>query len=574
MLNSVTTRKSLRPTHLFGERFDLMFLPVLLPYTGRTSFPDVGGFLMTGRTLRFVVAGLALSFVVSAVAQFGSHRVTMLANIAPALFGSSGGNDCWGYVSPSGREYALMGLRNQVAFVEITDPKHPVWVASIPHLTSTWGAIKVYGHYAYVATEATGSGLQVIDMRQIDQQVVTLVKTIASPGRTHTLAVDELSGFLYTCGSRNGTGWTMCFSLADPANPVQVGAASMSERYLHEAQVVTYPSGPYQGRQILFGFSEDRGVDIIDVTNKAAPFLIKRVIYPNMRYSHQGWLSADRKYLYVDDELDEGATGNPTRSLIFNVESLENATYIGTFSSGLLATDHNQYVDDGFLFQANYKSGLRIFDTYGRPTNPLAVGHFDTYPESNANGYEGAWSNFPFFPSGTVIVSDINRGLFILDVTEATTREIMPGKVFAGPDTSLNGDAKYLELSDDRYVTLQRANSTGRSPAPLEGHFRFYSATPEPLKLKLELEVSAAQTPMIQTVEWFDPATQAYVLGDSQVVGGTDLPLSLEAPGVPKRFVAPGTHEVHVRVRYASQNSRYFQNYSVAIDRAVVKAVR
>lgn len=530
--------------------------------------------LIMGMRNHFVVAGLGLALASSAVAQYDFEKVTMLANIPPVLFGSSGGNDCWGYVSPSGREYALMGLRNQLAFVEITDPKNPVWLASIPHLNSTWGDIKVYGHHAYAVTEALGSGLQVIDMSQIDAGVVTLVRTIDSPGRTHNLALDAESGFLYTCGSRNGTGTTMCFSLANPGNPVRVGANSMSERYQHDAIVVPYTSGPYAGRQIFFGFSEDRGVDIIDVTNKSNPFLIKRATYPDMRYCHQGWLSADRKYLYVDDELDEGGTGNPTRSLIFNVESLENAKYVGTFSSGLLATDHNQYFDDGFLFQANYKSGLRIFDTHGRPTNPLAVGSFDTYPESNANGYEGAWSTYPYFPSGTVIVSDINRGLFVLDVTEATTREIMPGKVFAGPDTGLNGDAKYLELSDDRYVTLQRANSTGRSPAPLEGHFRFYTATSEPLKLRLELEVSAAQTPMIQTVEWFDPATQSYVMSDSHVVNASDLALTLEPPGAPKRFVAPGTREVHVRVRYVTQNSRFFQNYSVAIDRAVVKTVR
>lgn len=37
----------------------------------------------------------------------------------------------------------------------------------------------------------------------------------------------------------------------------------------------------------------------------------------------------------------------------------------------------------------------------------------DTFPSEESNGFSGAWSVYPFFASGTVIVSDISRGLFI-----------------------------------------------------------------------------------------------------------------------------------------------------------------
>ncbi|MER3466829.1 MAG: regulator, partial [Armatimonadota bacterium] len=240
-----------------------------------------------------------------------SHNVSMYRNLPPATLGASSGNDCWGYVAPSGREYAIMGLNNKVAFVEITDPANPVVIATVPHTSSTWGSIKTYSHYAYVVTEASGTGIQVIDLDRIDQGVVTLVRTITSPGRSHNVAIDTMSGFLYTCGSNQGTGTTMCFSLADPANPVQVGPPSMTTNYIHDAQIVTYTSGPYSGRQILFGCSEGRGVDIYDVTNKNSPFLIKRVAYPNVSYCHQAWLDEERKYLYVNDELDERNYGSP-----------------------------------------------------------------------------------------------------------------------------------------------------------------------------------------------------------------------------------------------------------------------
>ncbi len=368
-------------------------------------------------------SALGLLFVsVAAAAQFSSHNVSLYRNLPLSTFGASSGNDCWGYVSPSGREYAIMGLNNKVAFVEITDPANPVVVATIAHPSSTWGDIKTYSHYAYVVTEASSSGIQVIDLDQIDQGIVTLVRTIASPGRSHNVAIDTTSGFLYTCGSNQGTGTTMCFSLANPANPVQVGPASMTSDYQHDAQIVTYTSGPYAGRQILFGCSEGRGVDIYDVTNKNNPFMIKRVTYPQIGYCHQAWLSADRKYLYVDDEFDENNNGFTTRTIVLNVESLENASYVTSFTSGVPAIDHNLFIRDGFIFEANYRSGLRIFDANVDPLNPPQVGWFDTYPENDDRGFNGAWSNYPFFPSGTVIVSDIERGLFILDVSRALAR--------------------------------------------------------------------------------------------------------------------------------------------------------
>lgn len=359
---------------------------------------------------------------VTALAQFDAHNVTLYRNLPPSTFGATSGNDCWGYVSPSGREYAIMGLNNRVAFVEITDPANPVVIATVPHPSSTWGDIKTYSHYAYVVAESSGSGIQVIDLDRIDEGIVTLVRTISSPGRSHNVAIDTMSGFLYTCGSNQGTGTTMCFSLANPANPVQVGPPSMTANYQHDAQIVTYTSGPYAGRQILFGCSEGRGVEIHDVTNKNSPFMIRRVPYPNIAYCHQGWLDAERKYFYVDDELDENNYGFTTRTIVINVESLENAHYVTSFTSGLPSIDHNLFIRDGFIFEANYRSGLRIFDANVDPLNPPQVGWFDTYPENNDRGFNGAWSNYPFFPSGTVIVSDIERGLFILDVSRALAR--------------------------------------------------------------------------------------------------------------------------------------------------------
>src|SRR5690606_12176456 len=124
---------------------------------------------------------------------------------------------------------------------------------------------------------------------------------------------------------------------------------------------------------------------------------------------------------YFGDELDEGASVSTTRTLVFNVSNPGQPQLVTTFSNGLSATDHNQYVKDGLLFQANYMSGLRIWDL-ANPTGPVEIGYIDTYPgptggPSGGSGqFHGAWSTYPFFESGTMLVSDIERGLFIVRV--------------------------------------------------------------------------------------------------------------------------------------------------------------
>ena len=388
---------------------------------------------------------LGLSAVQTASAQYESFNVSLHAQIDLNTFGASSGNDCWGYVSPSGREYALMGVRNKAAFVEITDPAAPVWFDSVPHNSSVWCDIKVYQDHAYIVTEA-GSGIQIVDMSDIDNHVITLVRTIFSPASSHNVVIDTDSGFLYTAGGA-------IFDLSDPANPARVGTGSG----WHDAQVVTYTSGPYAGREIMFASHGGAGMGIIDVTNKSNPFRISLNGYPGLSYCHQAW-TEDLNYLYIDDELD----GIP-RTTVFDITDLANPVFLGDFSSGLNAIDHNLYVRDGIIYEANYKSGLRIFDATGDPVNPPQIGWFDTYPQSNAGGFEGAWSCYPFFPSGTVIVSDINRGLFILDVSAALSGRL----VFTLP----NGLPEFIDPAGGTTVRVEVTGDRGVEPAPGTGEF-------------------------------------------------------------------------------------------------------
>jgi choice-of-anchor B domain-containing protein len=359
-------------------------------------------------------------------ASFPSSGILLKSWIPLNNFAGSptSGNDCWGYVSPSGREYAIMGLSNGTAFVEITDPSSPVIAGLITGPNSLWRCMKVYGAYCYAGSEG-GGGVQVMDMTNIDGTNtalprVSLATTITTGGNsqaTHTLAIDTASGYLYRAGG-GSNGIRIYDVKTNPANPTFVG--QWNNVYVHEAQVVTYTSGTYAGKQIAFccggsnGGNVNTGLYIVDVTNKAAPVQLSYTTYPNARYCHQSWLSNDQRYVYINDELDEGASVSVCTTIVMNVANLAAPTVTGTFTNGSPAIGHNLYIGQGNrLFEANYKSGVRVFNLAASAINPPEIAWFDTWPEDDGPQFNGLWNVWPYFPSGTFIGSDINSGLFV-----------------------------------------------------------------------------------------------------------------------------------------------------------------
>lgn len=350
---------------------------------------------------------------------FDSEGMTLMSWLPLAEFSqaATSGNDCWGYTSPSGREYAIIGLNNGTGFAEVTNPGSAQFIAFHSGPTSLWRDMKVFGHHAYVVTEG-GGGIQIFDLSQIDAGLVTLAgqQTAGGTAATHNVAIDEVSGYLYRCGG--GSNGLRIYDLnANPTNPPQVG--SWSDRYVHDAQIVTFSEGPNAGRQIAFCFggynggSTETGIDILDVTNKSAIVSIARLQYPQAAYCHQGWLSSDGSILFTLDEQDEINFGVTSRIHLVDVSNLASPVYLGPSTNENPATTHNAYVVGDRLFAANYRSGVRVYDI-SVPSQPAEVAMFDTYPGSDANGYNGCWSVYPYFPSGTVIASDMQRGLFVV----------------------------------------------------------------------------------------------------------------------------------------------------------------
>jgi choice-of-anchor B domain-containing protein len=335
-------------------------------------------------------------------------------------------NDCWGYVAPSGREYALIGLSLGTAFVEVTDPGNAQIIDVITGPTSSWRDIKTHQQFAYAVSEG-GGGIQVFDLSQIDSGVVSLVNTITTGGRlqTHDVAINTESGRLYRVGGGGNSpvNGLRVYSLADPSTPAFLG--KWHDRYCHDAQVVTWTDAPYVGVEVAFCYANDTtasgnpGIEILDVSDPANISVIGSInlslppIFSHPAYyAHQGWLSPDRQYVYFNDEVDEASTGNSTTTRIIDVSDLSNPIQAATFTNGNPARDHNLYTKGELLFESNYRSGLRVFSA-SDPLAPLEIAYFDTYPDDDNANYNGLWSVYPYFPSGTIIGSDIERGLFV-----------------------------------------------------------------------------------------------------------------------------------------------------------------
>ncbi len=386
----------------------------------------------------------AESCVQGSAGQFPCRNVDFLAQIALNQFSSrpTSAANVWGFVDLNDdREYAVVGLSDGTAVVEVTDPANPREVVTIPGNSSSWREIKIYQFfeagsnsyraYAYVTTEAPVSGLQVIDLGGLPA-TAALAATLSDTGSQHTpyisnidyatnLALPGAEAFLYLAGSDVAGGAWRGYSLANPALPQLIATPPPGTEYVHDATSLLITDARtsqcgvgHNPCEVYVDFNEN-SVDLWDVTDKAAPVLLSSTTYSDASYTHSGWPTADQRHIFVHDETEEIFGGIRTQIYTMNVDDLRNPFIVASYQGPDTTTDHNGYVKDGFLYVSHYRRGLVVFDA-SDPLELKEVASFDSFlaPTSNSAGTDGAWGVYPFFPSGTVVVSDISNGLFVL----------------------------------------------------------------------------------------------------------------------------------------------------------------
>jgi choice-of-anchor B domain-containing protein len=373
--------------------------------------------------------------------QFPCRNVDFQSQISLTQFSSQpvSAANVWGFVDLNdNREYAVVGLRNGTAIVEVTDPANPREVITIPGNPSPWREVKVYQMhdgvrwraYAYVTTEAANSGLQAIDMSGLPQTAALAGQPNFDTSSQHTLYVSNIdystnvalpgmAPVLYVAGSNvNGGSWR-AYSLANPAFPTFISGAPTT-RYMHDSTslVVTGPRATQGcGRdpcEVLVDFDVD-AVELWDVTNKLQPVLLGTATNPNNRYIHSGWPTAGATHVIFHDELEEIQFGLPTRLYTLDVTNLRAPTALISYTGTTTTTDHNGYMRGSNYYVSHYRRGIVVFDA-SNPNALVEIAHFDNYlaPSANSAGTDGTWGVYPFLPSGNLLVSDIQNGLFVL----------------------------------------------------------------------------------------------------------------------------------------------------------------
>ena len=367
------------------------------------------------------------------VSNTPNMKLEAAVNLKSGAIRARKGNDVWGWTdSATGKEYAIMGLDSKTAFVDISDPKNPIHLADLKTATSssTWRDIKIYKHYAYIVSEARSHGMQIVDLhrlRQLDGQSVVKINAdyrYRDFGNAHNLFINEETGFGYAVGSSICDRGLHIMDLKNPLAPKFLNCVGRrvyevprkhGTTYTHDVQCVVYqgPDSRYRGREICIASNEDT-VNIVDVTDKSKPVQLSAASYDGVKYTHQGHLTEDHRYFLLGDELDEQRLRVKTKTFIWDFSDLEKPVNFAVHQHDTKAVDHNMYVKGNYVYQGNYTAGLRVLSLKDIALGKLSeVGFLDIMPRVDRAKFEGVWSVFPYYSSGTVAISGIDGILYL-----------------------------------------------------------------------------------------------------------------------------------------------------------------
>ena len=365
------------------------------------------------------------------------------------LFYPSGLSDIWGYTDSTGIEYALVAVKGTsgqtggVSVVSLSTPSAPDEVHFSTGTNSVWRDIKTYAGYAYVTTEAD-DGLKIIDLNSLPDETGITTTTFFGENWTsaHNLYIDE-NGIMYIFGANRDVGGVIMYDLNDdPLVPDELG--SYEAAYVHD--------GMARGDTLYTGNVYAGTFSAVDVSDKTDPTYLGGAETPNS-FCHNVWVSDDGNYVYTTDEQAGAYIAGFSISDMDDVEETDRIQY----DPGSNTIVHNAHVMNDYVITSYYKAGITIHDVTD-PYNIIQTGHYDTSPLSGS-GFNGAWGVYPFFESGTIVVSDISEGLFVLTPTY-TRASRLEGLITDGPTGNAIFDAS-IEILNTEIEATDNSDVTG-----------------------------------------------------------------------------------------------------------------
>lgn len=370
---------------------------------------------------------------------------------------------CYGWNNPiSGEEYGIIGSTAGTYIVNVTNPAQPVLSDYIPGRQSDciWHEYKTYGNYLYIISDDAGNNsLQIADLQYLPDSVHVVYDGTSVFVHSHTLYVD--GNKLYVASVSDGSSYSSMnvYSLATPPVPV------LLRRLDQDYPVINQVHDMYVIHDTVYASCANQGLHIYKFTEGINQFteLGNLTSYPDQGYNHSSFLSTDHSMLYMCDEVPAGLAVK-----VVDVTDVSNPTVVTTFNSNPGNTPHNPYVKDNYLFLANYQDGLYVYNL-SNPSQPVLNGYFDTHPQ-NPSGtypsppYAGCWAAYADLPSGIILASDMQLGLFILDISQILSTPalvtVRPLPAFPNPASS----EVHITLPESmtRVTSSQVTDLTGR----------------------------------------------------------------------------------------------------------------
>jgi uncharacterized protein (TIGR03437 family) len=340
---------------------------------------------------------LSLTLIVVARAQV---TLKLLGQLDP-FEGENRYGDVWGEGN-----YAYLASFNGtgVMIIDISDPAKPKLAG---HYNPTDGGrfqdVVVINGIGYFGSESRG-GVHIVDVRDPANPILLSQINVDKNGspNVHELFVAE--GVLYEADSR--TNRVKVFDVRDPRAPVFVRDIDTNDPRVHAPIVIN-------GRLFTSGLGGK--TDVYDVRNVLTEQPTHLGTIESGTGSHSSWVSNDGKILAVARETPNGDVR------LFDITNPSNARPLATISAQSLGIEafspHNPYIIGSLLFISWYQAGLVVVDITN-PSQPRFVGSYDTH-QGAVNGFDGCWGVYPFLGFDRALLSDMDRGLLIVDATAA-----------------------------------------------------------------------------------------------------------------------------------------------------------
>ena len=324
-------------------------------------------------------------------------------------------NEVWGLVV-NGKEFAVIGSTSGTHIFDVTDPANSEQVQFIAGAAVGPAIIHRDYHdrngYLYAVSDEGNSTLQIIDIKQLPDAAPVVYDSNNLIKTAHNIFIDERLNKMYACNVRSASsGWgatsLVIFDIEDPINPQQILTYEVpgTGDGVHDMWVKNDTAFLNNGGDGFF---------VVDFTDLSSPQIIGSLTeYPDKGYNHSGWPSADMKTYIMSDEN----WGHDMK--VLDISNLSDINVTATFGSGIdeNSIPHNQLIKGNYVYVSSFHDGLQVYDISDQ-LNPINVASFNTYLMDDHDSYRGAWGVYPFLPSGNILVSDMQYGLYVLAPTE------------------------------------------------------------------------------------------------------------------------------------------------------------